>query len=317
MQQNLDESYFQNKRHLEVFDLSKENRFNITGEFTVDIKDEKQNYKFVAIHPNRTIEWISEYNSVDKNTYQSSRIELAKNIWLGYNIEMLNHTQSDHESQEIKMKISYPARDISLGGLYFLKDDSFDTDLTVEWLKKELQDKDDENDEDRPEPKESKTIQGKFQWRDLEASTKTKDHQNVLLALKHPSFDKDVTLKGSYHRDEFKTAKIAIDFEYTEDEDHHAKFRSEVKNLSEEVGYKNYTISAVGSHMASDFNLIFDGSIGQRQSNYKLEATGSYKRGYLPDMELEMVVFADTDMKEIKIYVRMSTILVTIKIINY
>lgn len=287
--------------------MSKENRFNITGEFTAEINDDKQNYKLVAIHPNRTIEWISNYHSVDKNTYQSSRIELAKNVWLGYNIEMLNHTEAEHESQEIKMKISYPARDVSLGGLYLLKDDSFDTDVTVEWMKKELrEDNENAEDENANALGESKTVRGKLQWRDLEANTKSKDHQSLMFGLKHPSFDKDVTLQGSYNRDEFNTAKVEIDFEYTEDEDHHAKFRSEVKNLSEEVGFKNYTISVVGSHSASDLNLVFDGSIGLKPSNYKVEAVGSYKRGYLPDMELEMVGFVDTETKEIKIYVRRS-----------
>lgn len=288
---------------MEVFDLNKEKRFNIKGEFTVEVVDEKQKYKFVAIHPNRTIVWTSDYSSLEAKTYQSSKIELAKDIWLGYNVEVLNHTSNDAESQELKVKLSYPARDISVGGFYNLKDDSFDTDLTVQWLKKETKSEED-GEESTHAPGEPKTIQGKLQWRDLELNTKSKDHQSIVLGLKHPSFERDLALQGSYYREEFKLAKIAIDYDYTEEEDHHAQFKLEVQNLSEDVGYKNYTMSAMGLHPASELNLILDGSIGLKPNNYKIEATGLYKRGYLPEMELEMLGFIDIDNKEIKFYVR-------------
>lgn len=172
----------------------------MTGEFTVKIEDDKQTYKLVAIHPNRTIIWRSDYTSLDLKTHQSSRIELAKNIWLGYDIEVLNHTKvGEHESQEMKFKLSYPTRDVAIGGTYVLKDDFFNTDVTVEWLKKEIEpeqkDNEDENEnEEQEKPQsESKTIQGKLQWRDHEAGNKTKDHHSVLLGLKHPSFEKDVS----------------------------------------------------------------------------------------------------------------------------
>lgn len=289
--------------------MSKDNRFNITGEFTIEIKDEKQNYKLIAIHPNRTIAWSSVYSSLDTKTCQSSKIELAKNIWFGYNVEVLNHTVNELESQELRMKISYPARDVSVGGLYVLKDDSFDTDVSVQWLKKEVPSKSDDNEEENNEessPGESKTIEGKIQWRDLEANTKTKDHQSMLFGLKHPSFEKDVTLQSSYYRDEMNVTRLQIDYDYSEDEYHHATFKSEIKNWSEELGFKNYTISVSGTHEASELKLEFDGSIGLKPNNYKMEATGIYKRGYLPEMELNSLCFIDIDSKEIKIYVSCS-----------
>lgn len=295
-------------KHLEIFDLSKDNRFNITGEFTVEIDDNNQKYKLVAIHPNRTIEWTSDYSSKDTKAQQSSRIELAKNIWLAYDVEIFNHTKEDAESQELKLKISYPTRDVSVGGLYHLKDDAFDTDLTVQWSTKESETENDE-DENEQATSEAKTIQGKFQWRDLEVAEKSKDHQSLMIAVKHPSFEKDVTLQGSYLRDQQNLAIIEIDFDYTDAEDHHAKFVSQIKNLSKEVGYKNYTISVSGVHAASELNLAFDASLGLKLNNYKMEATGLYKRGYLPEMGLEMIGFIDIDNKEIKFYVRAAVLM--------
>lgn len=288
---------FQNKRHLEIFDLSKDNRFNITGEFTVEINDENQNYKLVAIHPNKTIVWVSDYSSLETRTYQSSKLELAPNVWLGYNVEILNHTKEEVESQEVKAKLSYPARDVSVGGLYTLKDDSFSTDLKVKWLK---------NDVEEGETPEEKVIESSLQWQDHKLSEKNEDHQSLLLGLKHPSFDKDLTINGSYYRDAMKSAKVEVDYVYTEDEDHHAKFTAEVKNWSEELGYKNYTVSAFASHPASSLNLLYDASVGLKPNYYRIEATGLYKISYLAEMELDMVSFIDVDKKEIKFYVSSS-----------
>lgn len=277
-----------------MFDLSKDNRFNITGEFTVEIEDENQNYKLVAIHPNRTIVWTSDYSSLETRTYQSSKIELASNVWLGYNLEILNHTKVEVESQEVKAKLSYPARDVSVGGLYTLKDDSFSTDFKVKWLKKEVE---------AGETPIEKVIESNILWRDHKASETNKDHQSIMLGLKHPSFDKDVTINGFYYRDAMKSARVEIDYVYTEDEDHHAKFAAEIKNWSEELGYKNYTVSVLSSHPATNLNLLYDASIGLKPNYYRIEATGLYKISFLAEMELDMVSFIDVDKKEIKVYV--------------
>jgi hypothetical protein len=178
--------------------LSKENRFNLTGELTVEMIDGKQNYKLVALHPNRTIEWTSVYSSTDKKTLQSSKIELAKDVWLGYEIEVSNHTQDDVESQQIVLKVSYPARDVTVRGLYLSKEDSFDTDLTVEWLKNNLSENDEKSDEENQEITEPKIVQASLKWQDLEKNEVAKDHQNIMLLLKHPSFEKDVTLQVNF-----------------------------------------------------------------------------------------------------------------------
>lgn len=202
------------------------------------------------------------------------------------------------------MQVTYPARDVSVSGIYMLRDDSFDTELTVQWLKTEPKN----DDEDTAEGAEimPKAIQGKFQWRDFEGLHSNKDNQSISFGLTHPSFDKDVTLYASYYRDKFKTAIIQIDYDYKEDEDHHASFKSEINNLSENVGYKNYSISIAAQHMASELNLNFDGSLGLKPNFYKIDAIGNYKRGYLPEMELELTGFIDSVSKEIKFYVSFS-----------
>lgn len=58
-----------------------------------------------------------------------------------------------------------------------------------------------------------------------------------------------------------------------------------------------------GIHEASELNLVFDTSIGFKPNNYKMEAVGIYKRGYLPEMELELDLELDSSSKTIKLYV--------------
>lgn len=285
--------------------MSRDNRFNITGEFVVEIKDAEQKYKLIAMHPNRTIIWTSDYKSLDTQTHQSSKIELAKNVWLAYDFELSNNTKVSEEGQELKFELSYPMRRIIVGGNYSLKSHALDTDVTIKWNKKEQSEEEEENSGDeemQSDEEEFKSITGQFQWKDLTEPTND-NHQSVLLALKHPKFERDVTLIGSFFKDKTILSKVEIEVDYADDEDRHAKFVAELKDLSEQVGYKNYSLHVTGDHPISSLVLFFDGSIGFQPSLYQFEAVASHQRGYLPQQELELIGFFNSDNKEIKYYV--------------
>lgn len=288
-------------KRLEFFDLSKEDnttRFNITSEFSVEIIDNRQKYKFVAIHPNRTITWTSDYTSRDLSTQQSSKLELSENIWLEYDFEISNSTTNDMDGQQINIAVTYPGRKISARGNYEMKSDSVNTNINLEWNKKEA---DSENTDDDEETSEARTVEGSFQWKDLTNSSND-NHQSVQFALKHPNFEKDITIQGIYFKDKEVLGKLELDIDYTEDESHHAKFTYVIKNQTDTLGYKNYTVHVTGDHDASELHLFLDGSMGIQDNIYKMEANGNYKRGYLPEMELEYLSFVDFNNKEIRFY---------------
>lgn len=286
-------------KRLEFFDLNKDNnetRFNLTSEFTVEIIDSIQNYKLVAIHPNRTITWKSDYHAEETSTKHNSRIELSENIWLEYHFGLKNLSVNEIEGQEISVSVLYPGREVSARGNYELKPDAVNTNVNLQWNKAGARSVEED------EELEGKTVEGSFQWKDLTDSTND-NHQFVRFALKHPKFEKDVTVQGIYFKSSEIIGKVEVDIDYTEDESHHAKFLSIVKNVTKEVGYKNYTVHVNGDHDASDFHLLLDGSIGVLKDIYKVEANGNYKRGYLPDMDLEFLTFIDFDLREGKFYV--------------
>lgn len=271
----------------------------------MEIEGDKQDYLLVAVHPNRTIKLTSQYDFVDDKTLQSSKIELAKNIWLSYNIEVANNTKEDIDDEDMKLKIAYPTRNIAIGGNYNSKVDSLDANLVVEWEKLEIRDESIEGEEvedvEVPE-NEHKKLEGSFQWRDKEFENKLKDHQSVVIGLKHPMFDKDVKLQGSYQREFSERSKLDLDFDYSDDPDHHATFSTEIINLSKTVGYRNFTMNVTASHPISDLEANFFGTIGLKTNIYKIEANGNYKRSYMDDSLLEMYGYLNMDRREMKYY---------------
>jgi hypothetical protein len=208
------------------------------------------------------------------------------------------------EGQNLMLEVSYPKRKVAIGGKYELKIDSFDTNLNMKWNSKRNDDDDDDenNSEQNDDDANMKSVDGSFQWKDLTDTTNL-NHQSILFTLKHPKFEKDITLQGVYYTDVKTVAKVEIDIDYTEDEDQHAKFIAELNNLSEDVGFTNYTVFIKGDHHSSELHFVLDSSLGIKPNNYKMEATGTYKRSFLPEMELEMVGFLNIDHKEVKFYV--------------
>lgn len=277
----------------------------MTGEFTIKIEGEKQDYLLLAIHPNRTLKLTSQFDSKDEKTLQSSKIELAKNVWLSYDVEVANKTTNDVDGQDMKVKIAYPTRDITVGGNYNSRMDSLDANIVVEWQKlhvKEETEEESEYDDEEKSEEERKRLESSFQWHDKEFNNKMKDHQNVVIGLKHPSFEKDVTFQGSYQREFAKSSKLEIDFDYSDDPDHHAIFVTDLVNLSEEVGYRNFTMNITASHPISDIEAKFFGTIGLKTNLYSFEANGNYKKGFMGDQELQMYGYLNTDKRELKYY---------------
>lgn len=80
-------------KRAEVFELQKSKAFNITTELHIKTSLTGQDYRIVAIHPNRTVIITSAYDFQDNITRQQSKIELAQNVWLAYDVQIENHTK--------------------------------------------------------------------------------------------------------------------------------------------------------------------------------------------------------------------------------
>lgn len=105
------------------------------------------------------------------------------------------------------------------------------------------------------------------------------------------------------YRSTVEILKTEIEFEYAEDEDQLAKFTTVLRNLTNEVGYKNYTFQVTGVHVATELNLLIDGTVSAKPNIYKFETKGTYKRSYLDNQDLETFGFFDSENKKVKFFV--------------
>lgn len=79
-------------KHIQIFELNNATNFNVTGELHIRSTFSGQEYKILAIHPNRTVTLTSDYDSQESSTRQRSKIQLAPKVWIDYNITMENRS---------------------------------------------------------------------------------------------------------------------------------------------------------------------------------------------------------------------------------
>lgn len=164
-------------KRAEIYELQNKNSFNITGELHVKSTETGQEYKIIAIHPNRTVQLTSEYDYQETLTKQKSKLQLAPNTWIAYNIEIENKTTYENESQHFKIDFSYPKRILSTSGWYIISDGRFDSDISFKWSNVSTS-----NDE--------KVLRTGLLWRNEPLKGNDKDNQTAILTIGHPSFAK-------------------------------------------------------------------------------------------------------------------------------
>lgn len=121
-------------KHVELFELRNSKKLNLTGEFHVRTTETGQDYKIIAVHPNRTVILTSDYDYQNSTTKQKSKLQLDSNVWIGYDFKIQNLTNLVNESQIFSLELSYPKRNLSADGWYAVTENSFDSDLSLNWV---------------------------------------------------------------------------------------------------------------------------------------------------------------------------------------
>lgn len=262
-------------KHAELFELGNSQMYNITGEFHSTTRETGQDYKFVAIHPNRTVILTSTYDYENNTTKHKSKLELSPTVWLAYDWYVQNLTRADNESQAFSFDLSYPKRSLGASGWYSVSKNTFDSDMAIKWHNKEAQNEY----EDSPEPK---ILKAALVWRNNQLGPHDRDNQTATLSLGHPSFEKNITVKGLWYRGKYDLLRAFMEAEYCDDPDHLLTFDAVFKDNTQSVGFRNYTYYIKSNHGVSELNLDVEGSLGLRPGLYETSSIGQYKRGYLP-----------------------------------
>ncbi|XP_055638867.1 uncharacterized protein LOC129776937 isoform X2 [Toxorhynchites rutilus septentrionalis] len=275
-------------KRAEVFELRNKQKFNITGELQITSRDTGREYIITAIHPNRTVVLTADYDEKGDTIKQRSKLQLSPKRWIAYDIHLTNLSKADNISQNFRLDISYPRRNLSAGGWYMVTDNAFDSKISLHYTPNKTAYEDDVSE---------RTLQGALRWVDESVSNATK-HSFVVL-LGHPSFEQDVTLEGVYYSDENDLLKTNVDVRYTHADDHHLLVGFNARDLTRMVRYRNYSYHGYGQHEASSLDFDSVGSIGLRLGLYEINSNSHYKRGYLSQMEGVVVGRMDVKKREI------------------
>lgn len=84
----------QDVKHFEVFELRNTQNFNLTGELHTRTTLQAQDFKVVAIHPNRAVVLSTKYEEVSPEVVrQHTKLEVSETAWIGYNLELGNFSK--------------------------------------------------------------------------------------------------------------------------------------------------------------------------------------------------------------------------------
>lgn len=282
------------KKRAEIYTLKKgsETAWNITGELHVRTTETGQDYKIIAISPNRTVVLTSDYDYQDATVKQRSKVQLSSDVWIAYDFKLTNLTTQTNESQIVSVDLQYPKRNLSTAAWYAITDDAFDSDLTFKWTRAKAvstenneydYDQSSNEDENEDEPRsEERVVKATLTWRNEPLMPGDKNNQTVLFVIKHPSFQKDVSFNANYYRSKVDILRGKLIIDYHESPEHLLTLEGGLLDSTVMLNHRNYSINLAGTHEVSEFYLKALASVGAKPGVYQTKNYGRYKRGFLP-----------------------------------
>nr|XP_034825791.1 apolipophorins [Maniola hyperantus] len=219
-----------------LFHLHNTSILNVTGKLDIHTYAIGKKMKFTAIHGSRTWTFDNTYEAVDKDLKQGSKITWAEDVWLGYAIHVTNLTVADTESQQIIMDVRYPLRIFRVTALYRLQDALLDGTAHLLWNVRD----------------ENKTAELRGKWENppyVEGNL-----HDVYLALSHPSFRKDVTLKGQYLTTPSVMMNLSMELQYSDYENEYLKLKSILTDNSNGP-VRDYKFALKCTHPSTNLDL--------------------------------------------------------------
>lgn len=269
------------EKHINVYQLNNRSALDVTGDLHIHTRSSGQEITVIAIHSNRTVKLITNYDILEQKFKQNSRMELGPTAWIAYELDILNKTNdASSEAQEIQMNLSYPRRNFTAVGSYNLSENALSSEMALAW------------------DKEVKTVQAGFDWT---RDTIHPNRQTVLLGLKHPSFEKNITIFGEYAKTDRVLADVKMSIDYSLDPEKMVKLSAYVANNANQSMPWNYTYRLWTDHRATNLNLNVQGGIFHRPRWYYSRNLVDYKRTYLPVQSGEGSVRLDLDQHELEL----------------
>ncbi|XP_039479409.1 uncharacterized protein LOC120443997 [Drosophila santomea] len=278
----------QDVKHIEVYELRNTQNFNLTGELHSRATLKAQDFKVVAIHPNRAVVLSTKYEDVSPEVVRHhTKLELSETAWIGYNLELGNFSRVGNESQSFALEIFYPKRNLSSSGQYYMTETHFNSDLSFQWLGG--------NYDQQP-----KTIHSNLQWRAEPLQRGDREHRTIALTVAHPLLEKDINCRATYYRGLRDLLRTHLTIDYSEYPDQLIELGAQLTDRYSELGHTNYTFQVYGKHVASELDVQLNGTLAARNSYYKTESTAHYKRDIFPARYGKFLALLDVNKREVE-----------------
>ncbi|XP_031834655.2 apolipoprotein lipid transfer particle isoform X2 [Nomia melanderi] len=252
-------------KHVNVYQLNNKTAFNVAGESRIKTLHTGREIHLKAIHSNRTVELKTDYQVLPGEFLQNSTLSLAKDVWLSYEINIVNETTEDMDHQTMLLSVSYPQREFILNGSYFIQSNSIRSFLQLDW------------DQQTDQPR---NIGALFNW---ENSTYIVPQQTATIGLTHPSFFKSVFLKGRLMKRnprDLLNADVTVD--YSEDQSKVFTLSALLRDESKAPSTRKYSYKITGRHPSTKFELDLQGSVRKYENTcFEIVNNANYKRSYL------------------------------------
>lgn len=271
-------------KQVNIYRLDNSSAFNIAGESRIRTTHTGQNIHLKAMHLNKTVQLKTDYQVLPGEFDQNTWLSLAEDAWASYHVNILNKTTENMDNQFMILSVSYPERNFTLDGSYKITSHEVSSEANLKW---------------ESDVQKSRNVGAAFNWTNLTA-TSMESQQRAVLSFRHPTFEKDVTLKGELMKRDWRDLlNVAFSADYSTNAN---KLLTLSALLRDESDYSNvkYLYKITGKHINTKMDLDIDGFIHRR--GYILVETvnhARYKRNFILGENGELIGRIDRDSKEI------------------
>ncbi|XP_025406452.1 uncharacterized protein LOC112680523 [Sipha flava] len=254
-------------KRIELFKMNNVSEFNVTFEMLQYKYEVAYQNIFKVINFNRSIMINSHYAGENDDSYSRNvKIILNPLAWLDSAIKVTYHNSTPSEyGKIIDLNVAYPRRNFSVVS---------DVETDTKYLMSQMT-----LIQHRATPADDYVFGYRFDWRKLES---TVNRHRIAMLLFHPSFQKNVTIRGNYSRGNTILFDLNAEYDYATDSRRKFTIGCLIENNSAK-SKRNYFLSLKGRHLKTRFKLDASGTFKSQEYLHFFHNNVTYKRAYLDD----------------------------------
>lgn len=252
-------------KKVHIYRLDNSSSFNVSGESRIHTTHDGQDVYLKAVHFNRTVQLQADYKILPGEFDQNTWLSLADDAWASYHINILNKSVENIENQFIVLGLVYPQRNFTINGTYLITSNELQSEAHLIW----------KHDQTIP-----RILGSSFHWKNISSNWNSLQQQ-ATFSLKHPSFEKDMTITGQIiNRDERDLFNAAFIVDYSMNIGKLLNVSATIRDESDLPIDRKYTYSILGNHDEINLHLDLHGHVLLHSPNIlETKNNVNYQRG--------------------------------------